>query len=109
MALCCVAWISGFRASQSARRLVEMPFMPGGTLFPVDEKKVVHPTALAGNGFSMTDPVSTSDPQAVHAAVLEMFQAASPGSSAQRLDTVFARSRDCFEGRCPGYLPIDAR
>jgi hypothetical protein len=75
----------------------------------VDEKKVVHPTALAGNRFSMTDPVSTSDPQAVHAAVLEMFRAVSPGSSAQRLDTVFARSRDCFEGRCPGYLPIDAR
>jgi len=56
----------------------------------------------------VADSISPSGPQAVHADPLEMFRVVSPGGSAQWLDTVFTISRDCFEGRWPGYLPIDA-
>jgi hypothetical protein len=53
--------------------------------------------------------VDTRDPDAVQREVQAIYQAMYPGGDHGFVARAFGWARDCFEGRNPGYLPIDAR
>ena len=53
--------------------------------------------------------VDTRDPDAVQREVHAIYQAMYPGGDHGFVARAFGWARDCFEGRHPGYLPIDAR
>ena len=53
--------------------------------------------------------VDTRDPDAVQREVHAIYQAMYPAGDHGFVARAFGWARDCFEGRYPGYLPIDAR
>ncbi len=66
-------------------------------------------TSATGWGRSMFRLVDTRDPDAVLREVQAIYTAMYPAGDHGFVARAFGWVRDCFEGRHPGYLPIDAR
>ena len=60
-------------------------------------------------GRNMFRAVDTRDPDAVHDEVRAIYAAMFPDGDPRVVPRAFGWIRDCFEGRHPGYRPIDAR
>ena len=57
----------------------------------------------------MLTAVDTKDIQAVEREVQKIFQALYPNGDAYFVSRAFGWAHECFTGKYPGYLPIDAR